>query len=94
MTRRALALYAAGALTAACAILAAEVALWPLAALLILAATALYGAADRHRDQARAHEKAARPPGPHIPTWAPCCDYWIHSAGMTHNPRECTRSSA
>ena len=94
MTRRALALYTAGALAAGSAIVAAQGGLWWPAAVLVFIATFLYAAADREREYARALEEAARPPGPHTPTWAPCCDYWIHSAGMAHNPRECTRSSA
>lgn len=94
MTRTAFALYAAGALAAGSAIVAAQGALWWPAAVLAFIATFLYSAADRDREYARAREQAARPPGPNVPSWAPCCDYWIHSGGMAHNPRECTRSAA
>jgi len=98
MTRRALTLYLAGATAAGSAIVAAQGALWWPAAVLVFIATFLYAAADREREYARAHqeaqERAARPPGPNIPTWAPCCDYWIHSGGMAHNPRDCRRTAA
>lgn len=93
--------YIVGALSSGSAIIAAQGAMWIPAALCVLVGATFYEFGHRERTAARAArasseatEAAARPPGPHTPTWAPCCDYWIHSAGMAHNPRECRRSSA
>lgn len=92
MTRLAFALYAAGAVAAGSAIVAAQGALWWPAAVLVFIATFLYAAADRDREYARAREQAARPPGPNTPTWAICCAFW-DTSGTIHGP-DCTRSAA
>ena len=96
MTRRALALYLAGATAAGSAIVAAQGALWWPAAVLVFIATFLYAAADREREYARARqeaqERAARPDPPHTPSWAVCCQFW-HASGTIHGP-DCTRSAA
>lgn len=70
MTRRALALYAAGALASGSAIVAAQGGLWWPASLLVFIGCFMYALADRQREYARAAreaqeaaERAARPPG-------------------------------
>lgn len=83
MTRLAFACYAAGATSAACAILTAEVALWIPTGLLVFVATFLYAVADSLRDAAYARERAARPPGPNEPHVRPCCAFWAAS-GTVH----------